>query len=343
MRRYISILWAGALFVSANSVYLLAQTPSVARVERADTGHLEASRKVGSSGSAPDSYRLGPEDSLIIRVQDMDEVGTAPYAVNLQGNIILPRIGRIQAAGLTIEQLESAVCARYREYLQNPVVTIAVAEFHSQPVSILGEVAAPGIHQVHGSRTLYELISESGGLRPDAGSNIILTRRVENGPLPLKGNLLDPSGNFYTAEVDIHAIMDAHSPEDNIAIKPNDVITVPKAEMIYVLGSVKKPGGYVLSEKPNFTVMEILSMAEGLDRNAGGKKAKILRPNAATRTRTEIPIDVALLMKGKGTDVPLYANDILFVPVSGAKVASNRAIETMISLGTSIAVYAHPF
>jgi polysaccharide export outer membrane protein len=306
-------------------------------------GHLEAEQAHLDTKPAAESYQLGPEDILAIRVQDMEEIGSTAFTINLRGDLILPRVGRIHAAGLTLEELESAISDRYRDYLQTPIVTVSLLEFHSQPVSILGAVANPGIHQVRGSRTLFELISEAGGLRPDAGSNIIVTRRVENGPLPLKSSALDPSGGFYTAQVDIHAVMDAHSPEDNIAIKPNDVISVPKAEMIYVLGSVKKPGGYVLSEKPNFTVMEILSMAEGLDHDAGGKRAKILRPNPATHTRTEIPIDVAQLMKGKGSDIPLYANDILFVPVSGAKVASNRAVEALITVGSAMAIYSHPF
>ncbi len=322
------------------SVFLFAASACAQEV----TGHLEAKQGHLEAKPPAESYQLGAEDVLTIRVQEMEEfAGALLFTVNLRGDIILPRIGRVRAAGFTLEELESAIAQRYREYLQNPIVSVSLTEFHSQPVSILGAVAAPGIHQVHGNRTLFELISESGGLRTDAGSNIILTRRVENGPLPLKSNVLDPSGNFYTAQVDIHAIMDAHSPQDNITLKPNDVISVPKAEMIYVLGSVKKPGGYVLSEKPNFTVMEVLSMAEGLDHNAGGKKAKILRPDPTTHTRTEIPIDVAQLMKGKGTDTPLYANDILFVPTSSAKVASNRAIETMIQVGSAMAIYTHPF
>jgi len=342
MYRY--LFGSAFLFVNIFSGCASAQAP----VPNADVsvGHLEAGHLDAKHLEAKptiNSYTLGPEDALNIRVQDMEEIGTAPYAIDLRGDLILPRIGAVHAAGLTIEELEVLVCQRYRDYLRNPIVSISVFEFHSQPVTIIGAVAAPGIHQVRGSRTLFELISESGGLRTDAGSNIIVTRRAENGPLPLKGNTLDPSGNFYAAQVDIHAVMDAHSPEDNIAIKANDVISVPKAEMVYVLGSVKKPGGYVLSEKSNFTVMEVLSMAEGLDKDAGGKKAKILRPNPVTRTRSEIPIDVAQLMKGKGTDTALYANDILFVPVSRSKVASNRAIETMIQVGSAMAIYTHPF
>jgi polysaccharide export outer membrane protein len=296
------------------------------------------------SGLTPAAtYILGPEDSLLIRVLNLEEIGITPYAIDLRGDVNLPRIGRVHAAGLTLDQLETEIAALFKEFLQNPVVTISIADFHSQPVSILGAVTSPGVHQIRGNRTLFEIVSESGGIRPGAGGNIVLTRRKENGPIPVSTNSLDPSGAYYIAQIDIRAIMDAHNPQDNIAIKPNDVITVPKAEMVYVLGSVKKPGGYILSEKPNLTIMEILSMAEGLDRNAGGKKAKILRPNAATRTRTEIPVDVALLMKGKGTDMPLYADDILFVPASGAKIASNRAIETMVQIGSTMAIYTHPF
>src|SRR5208337_3140684 len=120
-----------------------------------------------------------------------------------------------------------------------------------QPISVLGQVATPGIHQMRGRKTLFEVISEAGGLKPDAGSTIKITRRKENGPIPLPTAASDSSGEFNVAEVSIRDVMEARNPQENIAGKAYDVITVPKAKLVYVIGSVKHSGGFVLSERAN--------------------------------------------------------------------------------------------
>jgi polysaccharide export outer membrane protein len=136
--------------------------------------------------------------------------------------------------------------------------------------------------------------------------------------------------------------MEAQNPAENIQVKPNDVITVPKADLIYVIGAVKKSGGFVLSERADISVLQALSMAEGLDRTAAAAKAIILRGGSSSPNRAEIPVDVKNILEGKGRDVPLLANDILFIPTSAAKSASIRALEAIIQAGTGAAIY-RPF
>ena len=113
--------------------------------------------------------------------------------------------------------------------------------------------------------------------------------------------------------------------------------------MIYVIGSVKHPGGFPLQEKANLSVLEALSLAEGLDRTASAAHAKILRSSNTTHGRVEIPINVKEILAGKDTDVPLLADDILFIPNSTGKAASMRVVEALIQTGTGVAIYAHPF
>jgi polysaccharide export outer membrane protein len=287
------------------------------------------------------AYVLGPQDKLNIRVIDMEELGEDPYPIDLAGYLTLPRIGRIQAAGLTTEELQALLTQKFREYLQEPVVTITVAEFHSQPVSILGAVESPGVHQIQGNKRLFEVISEAGGLRDDAGNKITITRQTVNGALPLPNAVTDPSGRYSNADLNIRSVMSAKNPQDNIPVRPYDVITVPKADLIYVIGAVKRAGGFPLQERANMTVLEALSLAQGLDRGASSRKAKILRTDEVTHARLEIPIDVKTILDGKGTDQPLLSNDILFIPSSTAKLASYRAMEALISTGSGIAIY-HP-
>ena len=296
-----------------------------------------ANQAFAQAGAA--AYVLGPQDSLNIRVVDMEEVGDDPYPIDLAGYITLPRIGRVAAAELTVQELQALLTDKFKEYLQEPVVSITVAEFHSQPVSILGAVETPGVHQIRGNKSLFEVISEAGGLKDDAGNKITITRQMVNGALPLPNAVTDPSGRFSIADLNIRSVMSAKNPQDNIAVKPYDVITVPKADLIYVIGAVKKPGGFPLQERANMTVLEALSLSQGLDRGASSQKAKILRTDEVTHARLEIPINVQHILDGKGTDQPLMSNDILFIPSSTAKLATYRALEALVQTGTGIAIY----
>lgn len=329
--------------VSSPDAPLPSVAPSSDSVESKAATAEEATRiakaREERAAGVGEAYVLGPQDSLNIRVVDMEELGEEAYPIDLGGYITLPRIGRVHAAGLTVEQLQAALTHKFKEYLQEPIVSVTVAEFHSQPVSILGAVENPGVHQILGNKTLFEVISEAGGLKDDAGNKITITRQMVNGALPLPNATTDPSGRFSIADLNIRSVMSARNPQDNIPVKPYDVITVPKADLIYVIGAVKKPGGFPLQERANMTVLEALSLSEGLDRFAASRKAKILRTDEVTHARLEIPIDVKNILDGKGSDQPLLSNDILFIPSSTAKSASYRALEALVQTGTGIAIY----
>jgi polysaccharide export outer membrane protein len=306
---------------------------------RADTrANVPAINKTLDQPVAGESYLLGPQDTLTVRVVNMEELGDEAYPIDLKGFLTLPRIGRVHAAGLTIEELRSELTQKFKDYLQDPVVSIIVTEFHSQPVSILGAVENPGIRQIRGQKTLYEVISEAG-LKDDAGNTITITRQMVNGALPLANAQTDPSGRYSVASLNIRSVMSARNPQDNIPVKPYDVITVPKADLIYVIGAVKRPGGFPLTERANMTVLQALSLSQGLDKAASSKKAKILRTDESTHAHLEIPIDVQKILDGKNNDQPLLSNDILFIPTSAAKQASFRALEALVQTGTGIAIY----
>ncbi|MEO8659274.1 MAG: polysaccharide biosynthesis/export family protein [Bryobacteraceae bacterium] len=286
------------------------------------------------------NYILGPEDEITVRVLDLEEIdGKTPFRIDIRGNINLPLAGRVHAAGSTAEELEIEIAARLKKLLQAPTVTVAVSEFRSQPVSVLGAVQTPGVQQVRGRKTLFEVISLVGGLKAEAGNSIKITRRKKYGPIPLASNQADASGEFFVAEVKVRGIMDASSPQDNIFIQPEDTISVPKADLVYVTGSVKRSGGFVLNEKESISVLQALSLAEGLDRTAATSKAKILRPSADGVARLEIPIDLKKLMAGQTEDVSMKANDILFVPNSATKAASIRAAEAALQITTGLIIW----
>lgn len=288
---------------------------------------------------APKGYVLGPDDQVSLHVLNVDEIGPQPGRIDMGGNLNIALAGRIHAAGLTAEQLESEIAKRLKQYVLNPTVSVTVTEYHSQPISILGAVGKPGIHQLQGHKRLFEALSLAEGLRPDAGDQIKITRRKEWGPIPLDNAVTDPTGEYSVASVSIKSIMEATNPRENVEMRPNDVVSVPKAKMVYVVGSVKRPGGFVLTEKETISVLQAVSLAEGLDRAAASRRARVLRGATATTARMELPIDVKSILSGKASDIPLQPNDILFIPNNAMKSIAFRSAEALIQAGTGMAIY----
>jgi polysaccharide export outer membrane protein len=290
------------------------------------------------------NYVLGPDDQVTIFAPDAEDLSGKPQRVDLDGYLNLPMVGAIHAAGMSAKELAAEVKARLKKYLTDPQVTVSVADFQSQPVSVLGEVNAPGIHQLQGHKTLFEVLSLAGGLRVTAGSSVRITRDRKWGRIPLANAHDDPTGQFSVASLSTKSMIDAGSPAENIEIKPEDVISVPKAGIVYVVGAVHKPGGFVLGEAGSLSALQVLSLAEGLDNTAAPNRIKIMRSGSGSSAqRVEISLDVKKLLAGQTADVPLRDNDILFVPSSFPKSAAMRALETAIGMtgqiGAGLAIY----
>jgi polysaccharide export outer membrane protein len=296
---------------------------------------------LGAAAEKPAStYVLGPDDQLVVTVLELEEVHDAPLHIDLRGTVNVPLIGRLQAGGLTIDEVEAELNTRFRKYVKDPHITVAIKEFGSQPVSVLGSVNKPGIHQLRGRKNLFEVLSMAEGLRNDAGNSINITRRMAYGKLPLANAVVHPAGGFSVGEVAVSSVMHAKNPLENIAIMPEDVISVPRAAVVYVVGTVRKSGGFVLGEKTDVSALQAIALAEGLDRGAAANRARIFRKSAdGSGSRIEIPVDLSKVLSGKGSDVPLYADDILFVPSSTAKKVSYRALETAVQLSTGVLIW----
>ena len=285
------------------------------------------------------TYLLGPDDELALSAPELDVVPGKTYLVDGEGDLQVPMVGRVHVAGLTVQQSEQELNKRLSTYIRDPQVAIDVKELRSQPASVLGAVNSPGTHQVQGHKTLIEMISMAGGVRQDAGYSIRITRQIEWGCIPLSSSTVDASGQFSVGEVNLQSIMDAKTPEENIQIFPHDVITVPKAEMVFVTGEVKKSGGFILGEQQSMSVLQAVSLAEGLGQTADKKHAKILRLDPAADRRVEIAVNLKGILEGKSTDVTLQGNDILFVPGNAGKKIALRVIEAAIQTGSGVAIY----
>ena len=287
-------------------------------------------------------YVLGPGDEIVLHVVDLDEIPEKPIRIDPSGFIDLPLAGRMEASGQTVEQLKVSLAAKLAKYISNPRISINLTDDQSRPVSIIGEVNSPGVHQLQGPKRLIEVISLAGGVRADAGSIVILTRQSKWGLLPLPGVKVDESEGFSTASVSLDSLLAAKRPAENIPICPNDVISVPKADLVYVVGDVKKAGGFQLSSHASMSVLQALSLSEGFGPAASPKNARIMRPTEQDASKMqEIPVNLDKIFAGKTPDVALYANDVLFVPNSLAKSSARRVAEAVLQAGTGVAIYAH--
>lgn len=328
MRSVSQRLGVGLFLVVLTAFFAAAQQPAVT-VEKPDSG-----------------YVLGPDDQIVIHAIDSPEISDKPFLIGMNGNITLPLLGRIQAGGLTVEQLEAALNARLKQYVKEPQVSVSVAEFRSQPVSIFGAVTKPGVIQLRGHKTLYEALSMAGG--PGAGgptetmgSSLTLTRRRENGDIPLPGAKIDPTGQFSTVELNVHDILDGNNPAANIEMKPNDTISVSEAnsKMIYVVGDVEHGGSFSLGGRDTLSVLKALSLAGGLGRTARPDKARIIRGSSDGAKPQEIAVNIKQIFSGKAEDISLQPQDVLVVPTSSRKTFSNYTIPSVVSAAAYAAIY----
>jgi polysaccharide export outer membrane protein len=201
----------------------------------------------------------------------------------------------------------------------------------------MGAVKRPGVYQLPAPKRLLEVLAGAGGVDESAGSVININRPRSEGPIEID-RTVETSG-YYTAQVSLPELVEGSHPESNILIKAHDVVTVPRAKLVYVIGEVRRSGGFVLRERENMSVLQAISMAEGLTQTAGSKNAKILRSSADGGPKTEIPVNVRNILAGKAVDIPLRPNDILFVPNSAAKNATLRGIESAIQIGTGVVIW----
>lgn len=288
----------------------------------------------------PSDYMLGPDDRVEIFSTDLGEVSGKPLAIGMSGFIDLPLAGRIHATGLTVQELQDEIVKRLREYVREPSVVVTVMEFHSQPVSVLGSVGQPGIHQLEGRKTLVEMLSEAGGVRPDAGYTVEVTRSLDWGRIPLLAAKDDSTGRFSVAEVRLDAIMSGRSPQENILVRPHDIISVPRAHLVYVIGEVSKAGGFVLEQRESISVLQALALAGGLGSDSSPRKAKILRGGSSDPAkRIEIPVDLKKIIAGQQEDLAMKPEDILFVPTNIPKKAGVRAAEAALTTATGVVIW----
>ena len=317
-------------------------TPMVPTTEGPSTpGPLPVpEQQVPPAGKMTDNYVIGPEDVLDIDVFNVPELAKSVRVSN-DGTISLPLIGKVDAAGLTSDQLRDEVEKKYGEtYLQDPHISVFVKQFQAQPVSVIGAVELPGLYYLTGPRTLIEMLSMAGGLAKRTssppGRTLYVTRKGGFGDLPMAEGmkLVAPD----KLEINIKRLLYSNDDSLNIRMQPLDTISVAKADVIYVVGAVRLPGGFILEDRENVTVTQALALAQGFLGSPAKSSARIIR-QSPDGSKTEIRVNLKKILDGKAEDVEMAANDILFVPDSTSKTAMRRSVEAAISTVTGVLVF----
>ncbi|MFI5113883.1 MAG: polysaccharide biosynthesis/export family protein [Terriglobales bacterium] len=294
-----------------------------------DTPPPPAAKQASPTTPAPpladSSVRLGDGDLIEIGVFGVPDLSTKVRISN-SGDVYLPLIDYVHIADLTVDEAQGLIEKRLSDggFVRGPHVTIFVDEAASQAITVIGEVNRPGPYPAIGERRLFDMISAAGGLTDKAGRKITI---VHKGNLEQKVELSLPTNL-------------GEDTQDNVEIRPGDTIIVARAGIIYVVGDVARPSGFLIEDN-TLSVLKALALAGGGTRTSALSKTRILRqtPNGIQ----EIHVNLKKVLYAKAPDMALVKGDVLFIPGSAAKSAAYRGAEAAFSMSTALAVIAvHP-
>jgi polysaccharide export outer membrane protein len=312
------------LAVSFCSFSLGAQTP-VAGENPSSAPEKQAASAPTTGPVANSNTKLGPGDLIEVSVFGVPELATKAR-VSSSGELYLPLIDYVHVADLTTDEAQELIRKRLEDggFVRSPHVSIFVDESASQAVMMVGEVAHPGAYPVIGDRKLFDMLSLAGGFTERAGRSVVIVHRG------------DPD---HRVELQLPRNL-AEDTTHNVDVQPGDTIIVSRAGIIYVVGDVAHPSGFMV-EDDRLTVLKALALAGGSTKTSSLNKTKILRPTS--NGMEQIPVPLKKILHAKAQDIPLAKGDVLFIPGSSAKAAAYRSADAAMSLTTAVGVVAlHP-
>lgn len=272
------------------------------------------------------AQKVGPGDLLAIAVSDCPELSRS-FRVGADGTLFLPllnepiKVADKYPSGIGVEIAQALVD---QGILVSPVVSVAVAQYRSVPVTVFGAVRRPITFQAVGPVTLIDAITRADGLGPDAGPEILVTQRGADGKVGA------------VQHIPVKGLIDDADPQFNIRLRGGEEVRVPPAGKVYVVGNVKKSGAFPISDGNDTTVLKVIALSEGLLPYTN-KQAFIYRREGGKSDRAEIPIQLNRIMDRKAPDVSLRANDILYIPDSKGRKLTAETLQRITSFGTATA------
>jgi polysaccharide export outer membrane protein len=323
---------------------------------------LNQSLATPATDSEQGEYRIGSHDLLEINVFEAPDLNRS-LRVSAGGEISMPLLGAVQSSGLTARELEGTLEVRLRQYMKDPHVGVFVTTVESHPVSVVGAVKKPGVFQIRGTKTVLEMLSMAEGLSDDAGDEVLVMRGAglhfgsdSNGgsanpdvtasPAPqspsqtqMPSGAADDLSYNDTIKINLKDLLESGDQRFNVAVYPGDIVKVTRGGIIYVIGDVKKPGGFVLKTDQNMSVLKAIALAEGLNATAAKSRTKIIRTDEKTGQRFEFPIDLGKVLAGKTPDTPLKPADIVFIPNSSGKTMLYKGSEAAVATASGLIIW----
>lgn len=247
-------------------------------------------------------YKIGPKDLLEISVFGLDELNKTER-VSEEGKITLPLLGEIDVDGLTKSELELKLARLLEEkYLQDPQVTIFIAEYQSKRVSVMGAVQSPGMYELVGKQTVLEVIAKAGGLTIEAGKEMFVMRH-------------NSEGENSSVKISLDDLILDGQAELNILLRTDDIINIPidKIVNIYVMGQVRSPGALEVKRSRIPTLLMAIAQAGGFAERAS-KGGVLIKRIGKDGKEIKIKVNVKNIIKGKKDDIQLLEDDVVVVP-----------------------------
>jgi polysaccharide export outer membrane protein len=261
-----------------------------------------------------DRYRIGPGDVLDIRIYNRPQLSREAVRVEGSGMIRMPLIEtEIQAACLTEGELAKEISTRYAKFYKNLQVDVFIKEYHSRQVAIIGAVNDQSRFELQRRVRLLELLTYAKGPSPRAGQTINIVHSTASSPCK-KEDDTDASAAFTSYKLSDVLQGD---PKSNPYLEAGDIVTLPEADQVYVVGNVFSPLTIALKEP--ITLTRAIAMAGGLKQDTRKDKIRILRQEPGTTIRKEITVDLYAIEKKRSEDLALLPNDIIDVPTSAGK------------------------
>jgi polysaccharide export outer membrane protein len=238
--------------------------------------------------AAQSGYVVGAQDVLTVTIWDQSDL-SGKFSVETDGTFSFPLIGRVKAGGLTLQQIEAELKKRLSDgYFKNPQLSVAVEQYRSQQIFIVGEVRQPGTYPLTGDMTLIEAFARAGSATSEAAGHAVIVRATGKRAQPtIPGQ--QPGGEIVQINL---KDLETGSPSGNVTLRDGDTIFVPRAESLYVFGQVKSPGAYPIRSET--TVMQALSLAGGISDRGSTSRIRIVR-----------------LIDGRKTEIKAKLNDLV--------------------------------
>lgn len=250
---------------------------------------------------AGDEYRVGTGDVIEVRVFGEDELNRT-LRVSGDGVVAFPLIGRVSVGGLSALEIADQVTKMLaRDYLVNPQVTVTVQQFVSRQVQVLGAIKAPGMYNLTGRTTVTALLARSGGISEQGGKILLLVREGEK-----PGEFLPPS------RIDAYALLNQGDRSQDLEVKGGDVLFIPRANEVYVMGEVTQPGAVLYQE--GMTLLQAISKVGAFKPTAAPNRIQVIR--RVNGKEVIIRIDAKKVQDGLEQDQPLQPEDLITVPKS---------------------------